>query len=477
MAAVTELSFLLVALINSIHAGEHIIIQEEGSSYTFTPPKNTISCLISRFVGGENLVLWNTSDLWSNQSSVPRPLKRRRVSRVKTSSYTIRRLTQSDSGPYREECWTEGTVTHGTNITIMVCSSSSVGRRDIRARLGETVDLPCDRAAGNQYVQWLKKDSRYNQGTWSRVFGDKTTSEIEDVRGRYQVVTNSSDLRVSNVTATDFRWYSCLVMDQQQCVSSETLALRPLYEVIHGSVGETVVLPCTVADSTDEQPPHWRKYNPKTHSYHDPGLLNQTDCSVDQNYSLVFPSLMLHHSGRYHCDASWREQLYDLVVCPTFGPPAVELFSEGDDVTLRCTDRRKGRGHLWFIKSDRTEGRVFNVKPDQSMSRVRWNYDNGNLVISNISVGDLGGYWCAVIDDDDFLCESAERTILVYIEPFGIYSTFFKVRCSVLSVLLLMFCAATGLDDRVHGSRKEVEEEQCVCSFIVDSEEQSGDDN
>ncbi|XP_032363566.1 uncharacterized protein LOC116676813 [Etheostoma spectabile] len=316
MAAVPELSFLLVSLISSIHAGEHIFIKKEGSSYTFTPPKTTTSCLISRSVGGENLVLWNTSDLWSNQSSVPGPLKQRLLSDVETSSYTIRRLTQSDSGPYREECWTERTVTHGNNITIMVCSL--FGWRDISARLGETVDLKCGGpATGHQDVLWFKQDSGYEQETWSRVFGDKTTSEmddvrgryqvVDDVRGRYQVVTNSSDLRVSNVTATDFRWFRCLVMDQQRCVSGRTVRLYPKYEMIYRSEGQTAVLPCTVSHSADEQPPRW-----SNRISSDLGLLNQTDPSVDQNYSLVFSSLMLNHSGLYVCKVSMREQDYVL---------------------------------------------------------------------------------------------------------------------------------------------------------------------
>ncbi|XP_032363345.1 uncharacterized protein LOC116676106 [Etheostoma spectabile] len=311
----------------------------------------------------------------------------------------------------------------------MVCSS--VDGRRITARLGETVDLPCWGPAGHLDVQWFKQDSGYEQRTWSSVFGDKTTSEMDDVRGRYQVGTNS-DLRVSNVTATDFRDYRCLVMDQQRCVSGRTVGLTPSYERIYGSVGETAVLPCTVADSTDEQPPRW-----SNRISSDPGLLNQTDPSVDQNYSLVFSSLMLNHSGRYYCKVSRREQQYDLVVCPPFGPPAVELFSEGDDVTLRCPGRERG-WHRWFIKSDRTEGRVFTVRPDQSMSRVSSEYANGNLVISNVSVGDAGGYWCVVYNPYDDQCMSTERTVVVYMEPFGIYSTFFKVRCSVLSVLLLM---------------------------------------
>ncbi|XP_039649729.1 immunoglobulin superfamily member 10-like [Perca fluviatilis] len=432
MAAVTELSFLLFALSNYIHATELIYIKKEGYSYTFKLPKNSTSCLISRCVGEEQLVLWNTSDLWSNSSSVPQHLKQRLVSSVKTSSYTILNLTHSDSGRYREECWTEGNVTHDNNFTITVCTT--MDRRGITmnptfVRLGGTVDLPCFGAADNLDIRWLKLDSRYGR-TWNRVFGDKTTSVMDNVRGRYQVVTNTSALRVSNIKATDFTDYICLVMNQQQCVSSQPLMLRLQVETIYGSVGETAVLPCSITDSTDEQPPRWTKLFSTDLELH-----NQTVPSVDQNYSLVFSSLMLNHSGQYICKASMRYQHYHLYVCPKFGPPAVELFSEGEEVTLRCTDWRKDKGHVWFIKSNRTEGRIFSVESDQRMSRVSWYRDNGSLVISNISVGDAGEYWC-VVYDDDYQCLSTERTVLVYMEPFGIYSTFFKVRCSVLSVLL-----------------------------------------
>ncbi|XP_035855789.1 uncharacterized protein LOC116065602 [Sander lucioperca] len=229
MAAVTELSFLLFALINNIHAQEPIIIREEGDSYTFNLPENTNSCLISRSVGEEKLVLWNTSDLWSNSSSVPEDLKQRLDSTVKTSSYTILNLTHSDSGPYKEECWTEGNVTYENNFTITVCTTTDWS--DITARLGETVDLPCEGPADNLDIQWLKQDSIYEQQTWSRGLGDNMTSVMDNVRGRYQVVTNTSALCVSNVTKTDISWYRCLVMNQQQCVSWYSVHLGLPFEV------------------------------------------------------------------------------------------------------------------------------------------------------------------------------------------------------------------------------------------------------
>ncbi|KAL7373666.1 hypothetical protein ABVT39_012125 [Epinephelus coioides] len=98
-ADVTEFTFLLFALNNNTDAEERIIIQKEWDFYTFKLPANTNSCLISRFVGEEKLVLWNTSDFWSNNSTVPEDLKQRLsiVSKANISSYMIHNLTHSDS--------------------------------------------------------------------------------------------------------------------------------------------------------------------------------------------------------------------------------------------------------------------------------------------------------------------------------------------------------------------------------------------
>ncbi|KAF3846934.1 hypothetical protein F7725_004012 [Dissostichus mawsoni] len=119
MAAVSELSVLLFALISNIHAEELITIREESDSFTFKLPEEASSCLISRFVGEEKLVLWNTSDLWNQNSSVPEEdLKQRLVSMANTSSYMIQNLTHSDSGLYQEECWTEGQCLSSTKTVL-----------------------------------------------------------------------------------------------------------------------------------------------------------------------------------------------------------------------------------------------------------------------------------------------------------------------------------------------------------------------
>ncbi len=395
MAAV-ELLVLLFALINNIHAEELIIIQKERNSYTFNLTKEADFCLISRLVGEEKLVLWNTSDLWSKNSTVPEDLKRLSVvSGANISSYKIQNLTHSDSDQYQEECWTEGKVTYEKNISITICSTINE-TKFISVRLGGGADLPCEGAADSLDIQWLKLDFRYEKDIWTMVSGDSTTSVTHNVKGRSQVVKTTSGLRVSSFTIKVHTLYICLVMNQQQCVSSHPLMLLIVPEVIYHSVEEAAVLQCTVTDFSDDQPPFWMKFNSETISY----------TVLGQNYLLSFPLLTLNHSGLYLCETFINVQTYLLVMCPTFGPPVVELFSEGDEVTLRCRDFGEGMGHFWFIKSNQTEGRIFSVFAgisDLNMSGMSM-HSNATLVISNASLEHTGEYWCAVIRYSEHQC-------------------------------------------------------------------------
>ncbi len=425
MAAV-ELSVLLFALINNIHA-EEFMIQTARDSYTFNLTKEADFCLISRFVGEEKLVLWNTSDLWSKNSTVPEDLKQRLsvVSEANISSYVIHNLTHSDSGQYQEECWTEGKVTYEKKRSITICNTINE-TKSISVTLGGGVDLPCEGASDNLDIQWLKFEFRYVKDVLKGAFWDSTTSVIDNEK-------NTSVLRVSNFNTTVRTMYICLVMNQQQCVSSHPVQLFLAPEIIYHSVEEAAVLQCTVPDSSDDQLPLWSKFNSETKSY----------TEVGQNYSLSLPSLTLNHSGWYDCKAYISVQSYWLLVCPTFGPPVVELFSEGDEITVRCRDSGEGMWLFWFIKSNQTGGRIFKAFSGiftLSLSRLSIR-PNASLVISNASVEHKGEYWCAVIRRSDQQCVSTTKIYLKYREPFGIHSTFYTVRSSLLSGLLVVLCA------------------------------------
>ncbi|KAI9540627.1 hypothetical protein NQZ68_039000 [Dissostichus eleginoides] len=446
MAAVSELSVLLFALISNIHAEELIVIRKESDSLTIKLPEEASSCLISRSVGEEKLVLVNTSDLWPQNSSVPEDLKQRLVSMADSSSYKIQNLTHSDSGLYQEECWTEGKVTHEKHFTLTVCGLPdwllSLFSFKLHLTMSEYMkdkeikDLPCPGAADHLDVQWLKRDYRHEQEIWTRVFGDNTASVMDNDRGRYQVEKNTSTLRISNFSTTDLGEYNCLMMNQQLCVSSDIVEYKLDSEWIYHSVEDTAVLHCPVSGFSEEEPPYWKT---KYYNIHQ-GQHNLSGSLVDQNYSLVLTSVTLNHSGLYYCKTFTTVKTYDLVVCPKSPPSAVELFSGGEEVTLRCKDREKGQSNAWFFKSNRTTGRTIGLDPYQISSNVRRD-SNERLVIYDVSLQDTGEYWCAVRDRNR-QCMFSTKTLLKHRDPFGVHSTFYAVRCSALSVLLLMLCVA-----------------------------------
>uniref|UniRef100_A0A671U9E0 Ig-like domain-containing protein n=1 Tax=Sparus aurata TaxID=8175 RepID=A0A671U9E0_SPAAU len=309
----------------------------------------------------------------------------------------IQNLIHSDSGQYQEECW--GNVTYENNITVIVCSTI-LFRRRVDVTVGETVDLPCEGAADNLDIQWLKSDSGYWNNIWTRVFGDSVTSVMDDVEGKSQVVKDSSGLRIYNLTLSRFKYYNCLVMNQQQCVSSHPVELNLPSERILYTVGETAVLQCPAAEFTDGQPPLWTKYNENNYNF---------VSEVGKNYSLVLSSLQLNHSGLYFCKIYDHVQQYHLLVCPKSGPPAVELFSEGDNVTFRCRGWEEGSWHRWFIEPNQTEGRrlySFDLASDSDLKTA------GLLILSNVSLEDTGEYWCVIFGPDD-QCVSSSRTLYV----------------------------------------------------------------
>ncbi|KAM9816885.1 NTPase KAP family P-loop domain-containing protein 1 [Neosynchiropus ocellatus] len=97
------------------------------------------------------------------------------------------------------------------------------------------------------------------------------------------------------------------------------------------------------------------------------------------------------HQLRYTCDLS---EDYLLYVCPDSQPPAKKLFAGGENLTLSCGNNSQTRGVHWFMRSNRTKGRVFDVESRQLDNMY---ISDSSLVISNISLQDSGHFWCVVL--------------------------------------------------------------------------------
>uniref|UniRef100_A0A669B385 Immunoglobulin domain-containing protein n=1 Tax=Oreochromis niloticus TaxID=8128 RepID=A0A669B385_ORENI len=166
------------------------------------------------------------------------------------------------------------------------------------------------------------------------------------------------------------------------------------------------VLECPFMDPIHDQPPGWWME-----------AVPIIDREMGRNFSLVLPSLMLNDSGTYTCADEKVIHAYWLFVCPKFGPPAVKVFSEGDEVTVRCS----GNWETKFCDDNRVT------------------CSDDSLIISNVSLEHAGEYVCVGFKSE-YECVSAEKFVLIHREPFGVYSTFYRVRWILLSGLQVMLC-------------------------------------
>lgn len=428
MAAAAQLCFsLLFALISNTRAEERIVVLEEGGSLDSELPDGSSSCVTARLAGGDSLVLLDISDPWGGNFTAHEDWTGRlSVSATSrgSSSATLHNLTRSDSGLYRDVCWTDGEVTYERNTSLTVCGTVRRRRGTIISSRA-AVEVACKGAGGTQTVQWIRHDLRRVEGM-AGISPDGITLEVDSLKESFLEVKNTSLLHVFDTLRT---FYICLVKDQQQCSSIHTALLIKQTQTAYASEGEPAVLqcPCTHRDP----PPLWWRGTLDSEMYQ---LVE-----VAPDCSLVFPSPTLNDSGMYQCGGETIKQQYRFVVCPEFGPPAAEVLSEGEEVTVRC-NRTMAQWPRWLVKSLRTEGKIVEIRKFlEDQRRIRISRDI--LVISNFSLEDAGEYWCVGAEFNK-QCVSGPKTVLIHKGSFEVHSSFFRVRWILLGGLQVMLCAA-----------------------------------
>ena len=453
MAWVMKLGILLAVLIRTVLTDQDI--KKEGE-YHILLNINYYGeygeyCLMFRSSAGESLLLWNTSNPLEN-STLAAEFRDRLV--LEKPLLYVNSLTQSDSGRYRMECWTDGRVSHRDSKDLLVCSGSNE-KTILHVHLGETVKLQCEgtRSGANMTVRWFRE-----------------RDSAPRLDGREQLVEKSFCLLI-NVTMEDLKsYYMCMILEGQLCVSRHLFYTRRKRQYVVLAVGDEAVLPCFNHDPKGTETVWltsrfgYIRWVP-SHLTSGGKQMYLTDGRTSGNFSLVIPSLMLNHSGWYECSGKPPKKAeyikeYDLLVCPK-AEPLTEFFSEGEEVVLGCNyNLTESNRVVWYRRTAQVDDAILDTRlrlknlPQDLDGRMNASHPPSFLVLSNLSLADSGEYWCAVFYEE--MCVSVTKTLLLVWDPFGINSTFYRVYSSLMGCALLgMVCAVITVNLKTRRRRDQ----------------------
>lgn len=197
---------------------------------------------------------------------------------------------------------------------------------------------------------------------------------MENVEEVLQVMKNTFTVCVSSVAMKGI--VICLVKEQDPRVRMNSMFISPKVKYMYLSDREPAVPHCPDIELIGVNPcwlnSNWNVFPVVPFQKSSDGFNNFTvqtgqqktgalmDPEGNQNYSLVFSSLSNSNTGLYTCVNNLRREYYFLVVCPQIDSPAVQLFSEGYEVTFRCNHwLDEDVWILWFVKTSRMESPIF----------------------------------------------------------------------------------------------------------------------
>lgn len=371
---------------------------------------------------------------------------------LKSGGLALTNAATSHSGDYRAEVWRgDAIIDRHRRIRLTICvegiNEGSVAVHDDKALLCR---LGSDLGKGSSLKLY-----RYHVWSKNRTLVLDTNSSLEpleeDLKGRLKVDLNS-EVSLCGVTYIDHGFY-CTIWRGAQCHSYRHKILATHPEEIFAYEDESLTLPCVFKGALPGQ----MSWSTPTGSVRlsdnntsPQRVMHMLNGSMTGDYSLIVPSPSKHNAGSYQCGGQYRLKQYDLYVCSK-SPALEKMFSEGDRVQLKCDfnalNLTRFDGLKWYREkvlgprvkiSDRLLREELVPKDLRGRVATSWHFE-GSLFISNLTAEDSGLYTCKVFGEsqDTYWVCFDRSTRLVYRDPFGVHSFFYRAHVALIGCGLL----------------------------------------
>ncbi|XP_067275819.1 polymeric immunoglobulin receptor-like [Pseudorasbora parva] len=363
----------------------------------------------------------------SSSPSIPPPDAFKGRIHISNDELFILKMTNlqfSDSGTYISECRSGNTTKNYLKHSLHVCNEE-ISPQQISLTPGTGADLVCNIGSRkNITVKWYRQSKDKDNIS---LFMD-TQISLEPLQAKFksliQVHDKGSSLHVSDEFIQDRPHFVCLVMEGGQCRSFQTIGLpeEPEIKNVYRSVGENVVLPCSVSHLRQR---HWNTPFGQVNSSAPLHLKTEKQISLltsmnSEDYPLVIHSLTLEHVGSYTCFSTFLVEEYVVNVCPLLEPTDIS-FSAGDkQVVLQCdfmslpefSVKVKSLSVLWYRNTGEQDILIMD-SGDPSLTndlqgRLKFSRTYSSLNVTDPKKEDNGTYWCMVLqnyeegfDDED----------------------------------------------------------------------------
>ncbi|KAL2103364.1 hypothetical protein ACEWY4_000232 [Coilia grayii] len=482
MATFSDVTVLLTLVISSVHSypGTAIFaLKGEKATFRVLSVEEDSSTLLYKMTENGPILLKNLSDPTQSSDS-------ERSARVSVffkpwtlPYFVLRNLSLSDSGQYRTDVCKRGMCHPVTIHNLTVCAEKmKVRREEVDGTIQWTVN-GVNQSRGDILQMYQDTHTTCEKSEIQVVLDTQLSLEIipEDMKEKVEVLTNGSSVRISHMSShEDQAIYHILLWKGDQCqLHSET---KGDFFHAYNTVTAKEALPMKgdrlslICHPNISGPAHWFRDESSVEiqsrqTFNMTPQQDDTDMYVDmRNYSLIFPSVTPEHDGLYCCYPEGHPQ--DMTGHYVFAHSELNstylTFSTSDMAVLRCHADTNG---FWVKKWFRQRGLeleelvVYIAGPkmiyihEDLRGRVNVSLRNASLIISALTPEDSGVYRCRgwkYYRSRQKNLFFQQRFHLIYKDPFGVDSMFYRVYVSLMGFgLLVMICAVMSVKWRFRG--------------------------